>query len=180
MWKQILQSLVLWPKKVWNINHSTITSHTQTHTHLSSSVIHRLSSLPFCRTGNRDTSLPCFRELGLVVMVLTLVTWRENERSSEWASELGGKLMWPQDTVGRRLQRTHPGLSADLQAVLQGQLVVLGGDDRPVEGARDLQTLTTTAAAGGVSELKYLRWEVTCSWLGCFPRSSELCGRDWR
>lgn len=43
-------------------------------THLSSSVIHRMSSLPLVRTGSSDTSLPCFRELGFVVMVLTLVT----------------------------------------------------------------------------------------------------------
>lgn len=53
--------------------------------------------------------------------------------------------------MGRRLQRTHPGLSADLQAVLQGQLVVLGGDDRPVEGDRDTLTSTTTGT-GGVNE----------------------------
>lgn len=55
---------------------------THTHTHLSSSVIHSMSSLPLCRTGSRDTSLPCFREFGLVVIVLTLVTWN-TERGSE-------------------------------------------------------------------------------------------------
>lgn len=45
----------------------------RTGTDLSSSVIHRMSSLPLVRTGSSDTSLPCFRELGFVVMVLTLV-----------------------------------------------------------------------------------------------------------
>lgn len=41
--------------------------------YLSSSVIHKLSSLPFIVTGNRSSLGPCLIELDLVVMVLTLV-----------------------------------------------------------------------------------------------------------
>lgn len=82
MCKQILQSLSLCPLTQERLKHQSPQDYIA-HTHLSSSVIHRLSSLPFCRTGSRDTFLPCFRELGLVVMVLTLVTWRESERSSK-------------------------------------------------------------------------------------------------
>lgn len=81
-----------------------------------------------------------------MVMVRTLVTWRTRGRASE-PTRQEAKV-----TV-RRLQGTHPSLPADLQAVLQAQLVVLGGDDRPVGGNRDTPQSTTTAA-GDVRDLK--------------------------
>lgn len=74
--------------------------------------------------------------------------------------------------MGRRLQGTHPGLSADLQAVLQGQLVVLGGDDGPVEGDRDTPTSTVTAA-GTVSDLRYLKAATYLLIAGMFPQKQR-------
>lgn len=47
-------------------------------TYFSTSVIQSMSSTPFCMTGCRGTFLPCFRELDLVVIVRTLVTWNQN------------------------------------------------------------------------------------------------------
>lgn len=130
--------------------------------YLSSSVIHRLSSLPLWRTGSSDTSLPCFRELGLVVMVLTLVTWNKHIP----------RVVTQYDKPSRRKAETHPGLSSNLQTVLQSQLVTLGSYDWPdkttITFSQDFNTKWTHLETGRSSSLWMTSW-CSCCFLMWYP-----------